>query len=552
MKTNKSLAKAMKLTAALLELHNENPFKIKSYSNAYSLIKKWPIEFQTLLPEEIESIKGIGKGLRDNILSFLASNTFDELKDLLIRTPEGVVELLSIPGLGAKKVGTIWREMGIENPGSLLYACNENRLVEYKGFGAKTQNTLRDKILYYFANKGKMLYPEALLYMEETLKEINERHSERILLIAGETFHKNQIVENFCALTFIAPEEIQLSKEQVLTKKSNQFYIEQEGKPPIELIPLDNNTNKEIVNTKIFNISKDLLPYCKGYDSFISDVNKTKDLQKSFGLYCQHKIPTAFPELGNTYVEGYDLPNLVKRSDLKGLIHLHTNYSDGMNTLEEMAESAINEGFGYMVVTDHSKIAFYANGLSEERLLQQMEHIDQLNSKYGNNFKIVKGVECDILSNGNLDYSNEILALLDIVIISVHSNLNMEEEQATKRIIKAIENPNAHILGHSCGRILLSRKGYPLQYSKIFEACAKNNVAIELNANPQRLDLDYRLINQALEKEIKISINPDAHNKNSIKDIEYGITAARKGGLTRENCLNCLEPLDLLGFFGKI
>jgi DNA polymerase (family X) len=548
---NASLAKALKLTANLLELHKGNPFKVKSYHNAYGSVKKWPEEIQRLSPEQIERIPGIGKGLKNNILSYLKDETFDELAHLMEKTPPGVIDLLAIPGLGPKKVEIIWKEMGIENPGSLLYACNENRLIEYKGFGAKTQATLIEKIQYYFSNQGKMLYPQALQYISTLVETLNANHSDQLFFPCGEIFHKNQIVQEFGVASLLPFEQIILSEDLKLEKIGDRSCITKEGLPPVEITCLNENTKEDELKTKIFHISADLSPYCGNSTLFVQNLSTTKNMAHSFETFVGHKVPAEFPELGNTYCNHYTIEQLIQRKDIKGLIHLHTQYSDGINTLEEMAESAIMEGFEYMLVTDHSKFAFYANGLNEERLLTQMEHIERLNAKLGPSFKILKGIECDILPNGNLDLNNEILALLDLVIVSVHSHLNMEEETATQRIIKAIENPNAHILGHSCGRVLLSRKGYSLNYPKIFKACSENRVSIELNANPQRLDLDHSLIQKAMDYGIKISINPDAHNKHSVRDIEYGITAARKGGLTRDQCLNTMNSQELLHFFGK-
>ena len=216
-----------------------------------------------------------------------------------------------------------------------------------------------------------------------------------------------------------------------------------------------------------------------------------------------------------------------------------------------MVEAAIARDFEYIVITDHSKFAFYANGLSEDRLSLQMDHIDSLNEKYFGKIKILKGIECDILTDGSLDYSDKILQLLDVIIISIHSNLNMDREKATKRLITAIENPYSDILGHPSGRVMLSRNGYELDYDRIFEACINNNVHIELNASPQRLDLDYSLIDKAQKMGIKICINPDAHSITGIDHIVHGITAARRGGLLKENCLNSLTHDQFLIALGK-
>ena len=219
------------------------------------------------------------------------------------------------------------------------------------------------------------------------------------------------------------------------------------------------------------------------------------------------------------------------------MIHSHSNWSDGANTVEEMATELISRGFEYLVLSDHSKVAVYANGLSEERIREQHRYIDELNNRL-QPFRIFKSIECDILNDGSMDYSNEILSTFDLVIASVHSNLKMNEEKAMSRLLKAIENPYTTILGHMTGRLLLSRNGYPVDHEKIIDACAANHVVIEINAHPRRLDIDWKWIDYAIRKKVLLSIDPDAHALEGFDDIKYGVLAAQKGGLTKENNLS--------------
>jgi DNA polymerase (family 10) len=244
------------------------------------------------------------------------------------------------------------------------------------------------------------------------------------------------------------------------------------------------------------------------------------------------------------------LPELIKVEDLKGALHNHTTYSDGANTLKEMADYCKSLGYEYLGICDHSKTAFYAQGLSIERVLEQQQEIDQLNSQY-QSFKILKGIESDILNDGSLDYPDDILKSFDFVVASIHSNLKMNEEKATERLIKAIENPYTNILGHPTGRLLLARTGYPINHKKVIDACSANKVSIELNAHPYRLDIDWRWIPYCLEKGIKISINPDAHHLLGLHDMYYGVCVARKGLLDKANCLNSFSLNDLNLFFKK-
>src|SRR5690606_12835399 len=231
------------------------------------------------------------------------------------------------------------------------------------------------------------------------------------------------------------------------------------------------------------------------------------------------------------------LPVPVQVNDIKAIIHSHSNWSDGVHTIEEMAQELIKKNFEFLVISDHSKSAFYAKGLTHERIIAQQQYIDELNNRFAP-FKIFKSIECDILNDGSLDYTDDILKTFDLVIASVHSNLKMTEDKAMTRLLKAIENPYVMILGHMTGRLLLSRNGYPVDHKKIIDACAANHVAIELNAHPRRLDMDWRWIHYALEKNVLISIDPDAHDLEGFDDIRYGVLSAQKAGLTKENNLS--------------
>jgi DNA polymerase (family 10) len=260
------------------------------------------------------------------------------------------------------------------------------------------------------------------------------------------------------------------------------------------------------------------------------------------------------PELreGTLFIEKAEkneLPTLINWHDLKGTLHNHSTWSDGVNSIEEMALYCRDTlKLEYLGMCDHSKSAFYAKGLSIERVLQQHEEIDALNKKL-EGFRIFKGIESDILYDGGLDYPDEILQKFDFVVASVHSILKMDEEKATSRLITAIENPYTNILGHPTGRLLLSRAGYPIDYKKVIDACAANNVVIEINANPLRLDLDWRWHQYALDKGVMLSINPDAHRIEGFTDMHYGVLVARKGGLYKEKCFNALSLAEITEAF---
>jgi DNA polymerase (family X) len=265
-------------------------------------------------------------------------------------------------------------------------------------------------------------------------------------------------------------------------------------------------------------------------------------LFKAFGI---EPVP---PFLRDLWLPGGNMPeNLITQEDIKGIIHSHSQWSDGTHTLKEMALAARQAGMEYLVISDHSKIAFYANGLSEERIEAQHKEIDHLNKELAP-FRIFKSIEADILSDGSLDYREEILATFDLVIASVHSNLKMSEEKANARLIKAIENPYTRILGHMTGRLLLSRNGYPVDHEKIIDACAANQVVIELNAHPRRLDMDWRWIRKALDKGVLISIDPDAHSIEGYNDVKYGVLAAQKAGVKPKENLSSFTLSEFQDF----
>lgn len=524
--TNKELASKFNMLGKLMSLHGENQFKIKSYTNAYLTLRKLPEDLSSMTEKEMAEIPGIGKAISSKIRELLETGGMETMDKYLEITPAGIQEMLAIRGFGAKKIMTIWKDLGVETVGELLHACNENRLVKLKGFGLKTQAQLQDQLEYFLESKGSAHYASVLPDAEELLVKLKEVFPYNQISIVGEVARKLPIISGIEILSDIAfnPNEIQgvLSEEGVLTYNNHHvdFHFTSEQEFGLESISLSSSDD--------FNAAiEDLGPQAAEEEEMVFDA-----LEMAF-------IPAELRE--DDYwiglAQDFALPVLIEVDDIKGVVHNHSTYSDGINTIEEMAAECRKQGYQYLLMSDHSKSAFYANGLFEDQVYQQQEEIDALNKGY-DDFKIFKGIESDILSDGSLDYDEEVLATFDLVIASVHSNLKMDEEKATKRLLKAIENPHTRILGHPTGRLLLARKGYPIDHKKIIDACADNDVVIELNASPHRLDMDWSWIPYATEKGVMISINPDAHSIKGIDDIRWGVAAARKGGLTAENCLN--------------
>jgi len=526
MLNNKQIAARFDMLAKVMELHGENRFKINSYANAFNTLRKLEGDLVTMDRGELESISGVGKNIADKIQELLITGELNTLNKYLNLTPDGVVEMLSIKGLGPKKVEQIWKVMGIETVGELLYACQENRLVKYKGFGEKMQEEIQTKLEYHIESKGKYLYGHVEKQAFELLYLLRETFPTKRFELGG-TF-KRGMPEVTQIDVFTNHELEEINVEGLEFKEDKCFF---------KNIPVQFSYSESIlIDVFKSSCSADFL-------SCFDILNKNyEDEEAIFSAHGLNFIPNEYRESTKTISLYKDTsPRLIEVTDIKGIVHNHSTYSDGLHTLEQMSDYVQHCGFEYFVISDHSQSATYADGLKEEKVLAQWREIDHLNEKYGPAFKVYKGIESDILSDGSLDYREDILAGFDVVIASVHSVLSMDKNKATQRLIKAVENPYTRILGHPTGRLLLARPGYPIDYKKVIDACAANHVIIELNANPQRLDLDWTWIEYCMEKGVKIAINPDAHSKESIHYIRYGTLMARKGGLTKDMCLNTLS-----------
>ncbi len=550
--TNREIAKVLRFTSQLLELHDENPFKVKSYASAAFKIDKNPIPISNLSIAELEKVDGIGKSIAPKIKELSEKGMIEDLQKMLSLTPEGVIRMLNIKGIGPKKVGVIWRELQIETIGDLLYACTENRLVEVKGFGEKTQEQIKKALEYSISNEKKFHYAtlEALAY--DWVSQLE--HSGKFVHVSttGELRRKCEIIEG---IELIVEPKDGITNEEILSVFGlvhADTSIEEGVVRGIKVLKFQTITELPVflyISEKR-NFYNSLFLTTASEDHLTQlNISDLKPSSSEADIYSSLNLAYIEPELREGLGEiekarNGNLPHLVEMKDLKGIIHNHSTYSDGVNTLEDMAKYCKKAGYEYLAICDHSQSAFYAGGLKPDKVLQQHAEIDELNIKLAP-FKIYKGIESDILSDGSLDYPEEILSKFDLIVASVHSNLKMNEEKAMTRLLRAIENPYTTILGHSTGRLLLMREGYPIDHKKIIEACAANNVIIELNANPYRLDMDWRWIQYALDKGVMISINPDAHRIEAFHDMHFGVCAARKGGLTKDMTFNALSRAEL-------
>lgn len=557
---HKTILKRLKLCIQLMELHDENSFKIRSYQSALNSLERGDQDIMELSSTELSQIPGVGKSILEAIEQLKSGESFDSLDSLLERTPEGILDILQIKGLGPKKVKTIWMELGITSTHELMEACQSGKVAKIKGFGEKTQDTIIQNLEFKASNEGKWLYADiesAILSFE---KELQALYPQAELAIVGDFARKMEIITE--AEFLIGLDSLFGGKEKLKSLETITWDLSQSS--PFSWRGMHNEVNLKI--SAHFTTKKDFLWKKLSLIATPAHLAELVDEKESISerlakknysseeaffevnqlQYIPAEMREGFGEVALAKANG--IPELLMESDLRGILHNHSTYSDGKHSLRQMAEHCKNLGFEYLGISDHSRTAFYAGGLEIEKVLKQHSEIDELNLELAP-FRIFKGIESDILPDGKLDYPEETLAKFDFIVSSIHSVLNMDIRKATQRLITAIENPYTTILGHPTGRLLLRRAGYPIDHKAIIDACAANNVVIEINANPWRLDLDWRWIRYAMEQGVKLSINPDAHEMDGYNDMKYGVLVGRKGGLTKEMTLNTLPEQVISAYF---
>lgn len=556
---NYEIADHFSLLSKLMDIHEENSFKSKSYSIAAYHIERLPAEVATMSDAELFSAKGIGESTGKKIKEILATGKLSVLEDTIAKTPPGILEMLQIKGLGPKKIAAIWNELGIESIGELEYACNENRLVSLKGFGAKTQESILQSIVYFNQNLGFHLWAEVETIGNNLVGQLRKIHSANLFSLTGDIRRQNETVEFIEVVT-------DLNKD-VLSKMFS-------GNPEVKVaeLPVEGMQDYNAVITiavphypryKFYFTDKAhfyrTLFTTTGSEEFLASFSKNYKMPETPAseeeIFTSNSLAFISPvqrETEHIFLKAakHSLHNVIQPKDIKAIIHSHSTWSDGVHTIAQMANAAKEQGLEYLVLSDHSQSAFYAGGLKPEQIAAQHQEIDALNEKLAP-FKIFKSIESDILNDGSLDYNTQVLNTFDLVIASVHSNLKMSQEKAMDRVLAAIRNPYTSILGHPTGRLLLSRKGYPLDHKAIIDACAAHNVVIEINAHPRRLDLDWRWVEYAQEQGVLLSIDPDAHAIEGYKDTYYGVMIAQKGGLIAANNLSSFTLPKFEEFLGN-
>jgi DNA polymerase (family X) len=549
----KSILRQLKLIIKLMELHDENTFKIRSYQSAVNTIDRGDVSIEGKNLQELQEINGIGKSIAEIIHALETTGTSPYMEELLAKTPIGILEVLEIKGLGPKKVKVLWEELNITSIHELMEACQSGQVAKTKGFGEKTQESIIQSLEFRASNQGKWLYADIEDAMIQFQKGVKSVKGVEAITPVGEFARKLEIIESVEWLIATTDHTAVISDfssmENIEQNKKSSSPFKWRGKmlePEIALL-IHFTQPTEFIKEKIIRTgSKAHLLYpLVDHKPFIELLREGEDFYNEEEAYSKAGLPWIPEELREGYFE-FDwakenkIQNLLEEKDLKGILHNHSTYSDGKHSLRQMAEYCKALGYEYLGISDHSRTASYAGGLEIEKVQLQQKEIDELNKELAP-FKIFKGIESDILLDGSLDYPNEILNSFDFVVSSIHSSLGMDRKKATARLLKAIENPYTTILGHPTGRLLLRREGYPIDHKAIIDACAKFGVVIEINANPWRLDLDWRWVHYAMEKGVKLSINPDAHEMEGYADMRYGVLVGRKGGLSKEMTFNALD-----------
>jgi len=568
--SSKEIADILEQIAIILQIKGENPFKSRAYSNAAKLISQLDNLPELVEKGELSMIRGIGDALSKKISELLITGELKYFNDLKASVCEDHLKMLGIRGLGPRKIHLLHELLGIKTIEELESACKENRLLDIRGFGKKIQDKILNGIEHVRSHLDYHLYSEALHDAESILKYLQS--CEDILgspCLAGSARRKCELIRDLDFL--VSTDNLSAVAEYFLSYSRNEKTLEK-GNTKIRILlnsglqadlrlvredefpfALHHFTGSKEHNAALRRRARKMGMVMNEYGISTSGKNiRCVNEEEIFGTLGLSYIPPELRENTGEIEEASvgNLPNLIKPEDIKGVFHVHTNYSDGSDSIEAIAHAAKRTGLQYVGISDHSRSAFYAHGLSTEDVIRQHEEIDALN-KADIGICIFKGIEVEILPDGELDYDYSILERFDFIIAAVHSHFSMPELQMTDRIIKALEHPMVTMLAHPTGRLLLSREPYKIDMSRILNTAAVHRKVLELNSNPHRLDIDWRCCKQAKKKGVMIAVNPDAHHASGLHDVRYGIDQARKGWIEASDCLNTLSLERVRSIFWK-
>lgn len=544
----------------LLELKGENPFKARAYSTAARTVRALEEEVESLVKQSrLKGIPGIGDSIREKVTELVTKGKLPYLEELRAAFPAGLMQMLEIEGLGPKKVKMLWDQLGIQGLEDLKKACAEGKIAGLKGFGEKTQHKIQESIDKLAKTRGRFLLVDAREQANVLVAKLRKLPETVRVELAGSTRRGRESVKDVDILVAsekpeaimdaaarLAPEVIAHGPTKTSVRLENGLQVDVRVVKPVEF----GAAWAYFTGSKEFNIvlrgrALDLgyslneyaLTPIAGGDAIACPTE-----EKVFEALGLEWIPPEMRENAGEIPLAVEkkLPRLVERADLKGVLHVHTNQSDGANTLEEMVNAAIERGFEFVGISDHTKAAFYANGLDEERVAKQAEAIDKLRAKVGKKITIFHGVEADILPEGGVDLDMKTLEKLDFVIASIHSHFTMERDKMTKRVLSALEHPCVTVFGHPTARQILGREGAQFDWEAVFDQAKKHEVAIEVNGQPARLDCDWVHVRRARSKGLKLMCNPDAHATDEFVYADHATTEARRGWATKDDVLNTL------------
>lgn len=565
----KEIVAVLEEISSLMELKGEDKFKINAYSRAARSISQTTVDVVGLIENgEAKKIPGIGDALSKKLTELVQTGKLLFLEELRSSLPPGLPELFRIQGLGPGKIRALYEQLDIKSVAELEYACNENRLAALKGFGQKTQSKVLSAIAQLRANSEYHLLDVVDQTAARISKLLDKMSGAEKYQFTGSYRRRREIIRDLdCVIKFKSGEREKLftalkkmkGVKEVRDVQNDLVSVVWENGLPVEFIIVNKAEYPLAVlhssGSKEFFLSLKEYASTRGYNLGMREMKRGRDKihfdaeEEIFGQVGLQYIPPELRESGDavTAAAKGEIPDLVREEDLQGLFHVHTNWSDGAESLEDMVAAARKLGLKYFGLSDHSKSAFYANGLDEKRLKEQGRLVDEMNKSL-DDFHIFKGSEVDILADGKLDFSDAVLKSLDFSVGSVHSKLGMKKDEATRRLVAALKNPHLTFLGHMTGRLLLGRSGYELDMDEIIKTAVRYRKVIEINANPHRLDIDWRFVRKAKEAGVKFSINPDAHSKDGLADYKYGLSIARKGWLTKHDLLNTMTVEEIEQF----
>ena len=563
--------------AVLLELKGENPFKIRAYSTGARALETLEADLEELIEAgQLDSVKGIGSALAEKIETLYTTGELPYYTNLRDSVAPGLIEMLEIPGLGAKKIKKLHEELEVDSIDALQAACESGQVEALKGFGKKSA----EKILAGIANREAYTkrhhWWAASQVAEPVLAGLRELPQVECAEVAGSL---RRLCETVGDLDFIVAAGDsqpvmdwfvhQSGVVEITARGTTKSSVRFDGglQADLRVVPPEQFAFAlhHFTGSKEHNVAMRQRALARGYSLSewgLSEKDSEDHKAESHGIDSERKLfaflgmemiaPELREGLGELEAaENGKLPSLVEASDIRGVFHNHTTASDGRNTIEEMADAAASLGWEYLGLADHSKASYQANGLDDARVLQLIERVQAFNESGESGVHVFSGIECDILPDGSLDLETSTLEALDYVVVSVHSSFGQSEEEMTARIIRAIEHPGTTMLGHPTGRLLLRREPYRVDLAKVIDAAIENRVIIEINANPFRLDMDWRFWRRAAERGLVCSINPDAHNVDGLKHYRAGVNVARKGWLEKEQILNCRDCAGVGRWFSE-